>query len=419
MIFPSAKIGAKRGKTLCYGLNFTPDCAATECSDVEFCKNVIRSARVFERVYGDEMIRRLLYASDKGLFIYCKTDIKLLNGKTATDVWNLNGRYPIGFTCYYDTILASSYDGFRFKDNYQDATYRRGEETQFVPRLSVCGSRLLGLKDDCLLLFDPTHEAQFYKDEKIRLPSYCSEIAVVNGDTAYLIGSTVYKLTVSENNCDVKLAKAAEGVGEVTADTVSAADGGRVIFASNNGLYRISSGRTERICKGLDGFVCDYSQVKGAYYDGLYYMSCRFKTSEGERDGTLVIDPQSGEIRQILGNAFKQFITGGGKLYALKDNGVYVLSSARAQYMRFLRRGVDLGAGGLKTVKSVSLRHTGRVYVDIVSEKGAVELYSEGGGREKRYRIGALSGKSFDIKIFCYGGAEVQLLTIEAGGKSV
>lgn len=417
MFFP-AKAVSKNQKTLFRDVKLQFGEAQTEYCNAEFFNGKLCPLRnTFKQFYGSEKVFSILCVAKDGLFVLTNPNGVVFidfNDGTETQQFIHMQELPIGFTCYYNSAIASCDDSFRYVVDYRNGDYLNADGKQAVCKLSMCGSRLIGVKDDWLLLFESTHEGDFSVNEKIQLPSNCFDIAVINSNTAYLLGDTVYKLTVKEDNSDVKLEKAAYNLGKTVFNTSSVIDG-RVVFVSQNGLQLISSGKVNRICKFLDEYVCDYSKTAGAYFDGKYYLACTLNTPSGKKDATLVIDLATEKVTKIYGKKYEQLITGSGKLFAKLNGFVYILTDEPSPSVSLTKRNVDFG--GQATLKALHLQHKGRADIVIRNDIGAVQLSVYGNGRKKRYRIGKLAGKFFDVEASFYGDCFLQSLMLEAGGR--
>lgn len=268
-----------------------------------------------------------------------------------------------------------------------------------ISHLAICNDHLIGLDTNEFYFCYPTENAD-YEMEYLDTPNSARAMAVC-GKSVYLIGPTVYKVEMDADLKNVVFKSVADGFGTVVVGSASACND-VAVFATKSGLFKIVKDKVSRIFSDFDG-VIDYNSVRGCFYNGQYYASCRTFDGEG---ATLVLDVENEIALGVPFGYFPQLISGGsGELWLHDGEHLFVYVDKRLEdadavenVSVFTEQGIDFGVDGLKSLRSLQIDTTNDVTVTVTSERCEKTVKVRGKVGKQKIKIGG-TGKSFDMRL--------------------
>ena len=340
------------------------------------------------------------------VYILCETGVFSLLGSTLR--WLTMEGAPAMCGCIYrgDMIISSPSVGTYFAEQKKATSVYSGGFSS----MTVCGDRIFGLDGQQLRYTAAGERDGWDKGEMITLPTECDALVTL-GEKLYALGNTCYVVSPDADDVEFKFSLFAGNIGRVaTKSTVQF--NGRIVFASKNGLYQLSSTGIKPIFEYLNGAV-DFTDCCATLFDGKYYMSCRSKDSAEEgNDLTLILDLDREEILGVLDMGAGSICAARDKIYLEKDEHGYWLDYTATEG-RFVKSNVNFNSNKKKFLDALVVTTRNDLDVAIHSET-ETRLYKIKGKKSAQKINLRDMGWEFSIELTSTSGLDLEKVELYA-----
>ena len=280
--------------------------------------------------------------------------------------------------------------------------------TDYYPSMAVCYNRIFGVNGKDLYMTEAGDAMNW--ENVLKITSSTVLNAVVALDKLYVLGDTCYTLSPDAEELNMKFAPFCYGIGTVQPESV-ASIGKRAIFASNNGLFQLTSSAIKPIFTQLNDFV-SFDGCVACVHQGRYYVTCKRKDKDMTcNDILLVLDVDSEQIDAVLDVQAQHISSIGGVLYI--SIGMKLHKKTDVNVESSYCQTVDFGCSDVKYLNKLSIR-----------SRSDVDVWIKGDGEKRRYRIKGKNtlqhlpvagfGRQFDVEVQALNGMKLDSIELTA-----
>lgn len=197
--------------------------------------------------------------TDSGLCCMSDFSNEIFLGKYGADVCSC---------VYRDDLIVSGkdYGTYLVKDSEATSLYGDGFSS-----VVACADRIFGLHKNQVSYTAAGKVDGWEQGQTVTLPSECQALACI-GNKVYALGNNCYMLVPDGSDIEFKVVPLAKNVGAAAKRSViNYRD--TVVFATVNGLYRLSNDRLTPICEQLND-VAQLGLGAGVLFQNKYYLAC-------------------------------------------------------------------------------------------------------------------------------------------------
>lgn len=270
--------------------------------------------------------------------------------------------------------------------------------------LTSCADRIFGLYKDEVFYTAAGKADGWEQGQTITLSSQCQAVTCV-GEKVYALGNDCYVLIPKADDVEFKVLPSARNVGKVAKASVVNYNGAAV-FATSNGLFRLSSDKVEPICQQLNSLV-DLSNSLGAIFNKKYYLSCKsLDSTEKRNDVTICIDLDEEEVVGVLRYGFDSMCATDTKIYGL-SNGVCYSFSRMPSDGKYVKSNVDFATYDKKFLDKLLIKTVNDLDVTIRSETETRLYKLKGKNYVQKLNLRDMGWK-FSIELLSNDGLDVE-----------
>lgn len=341
----------------------------------------------------------LYYTTDKGIYTLENNVRRLILDACPTEVAG----------CVFRSNFYLSGTGIGTNEVANDIT-PKSVSNRYFTSMAVCSDRIFGLYANEVRYCEAGIPNNWEYGEMLVLPERCDALIAVDGKV-YVLGNTCYTLTPHAEHIEFKFSRIAHNLGAVAKYSVLNYNGCGV-FASSNGLFKISSGKITPIFTQLNDLL-DFSRSASAFFKGKWYLTCRTKSSSGIiNDVTLKLDLDKEEVEGVLEYGFEVLAATPSVIYGLRNEEFHSFAQDTS-LGRFVKSGIDFATDEKKFLDRLSVTTLHDLDVKIRSEN-ETRLYKVK-GKNSLQKINLRDmGWEFSIELSSDAGLSVKNLTLEA-----
>ena len=343
-----------------------------------------------------------------GDVLYVMTDLGVYSVVNGVSTRLINIVQPDLTTCTFrGSVLVSARDmGIYFVS----ATSSKSVYESGFDSLLVLNDRIFGMFSKEVRYTGAGQRDGWVNGEMIKTPTTCDALLAVD-HKVYVLGDTCYVLTHDAEDIEFKFRVFAHNVGAVSRFSVVNYNGGAV-FASSNGMYRLSSNKITPIFEQLNDVV-DLSKCVATFFDGKYYLSCRTKgSSEESNDVTLILDVDTEEITGVLHDGYESLVSSKSLIYATRNGRCYAIKKGVSDG-RYVKSNVDFATSEKKFLDRLTVKTLSDLDVAIRSEN-ETRLYKVKGKKSTQKINLRDMGWVFSIELSSNDGLNVENLELFA-----
>ena len=275
--------------------------------------------------------------------------------------------------------------------------------------LTACADRIFGLNGKEVSYTSAGTSDGWKQGQTVTLPSACQAVASI-GDKVYALGNDVYALVPKADDIEFKVAPLARNVGAVVRDSVANYNE-TVVFATVNGLYRLSSDKVTPIFQELND-VLDLTKSTATVFQGKYYVSARCEQGSSKtNDVTLCLDLDKG-VAGVLMHGYQDVSSTRTQIFCVSDGVCYAFNQNIGSGT-YCKSNVDFGTSDKKFLDKLLIKTLTDVSVTIKSETESRQYRVKGSKNLQKINLHDM-GWQFSIKLHSDRGVDVQSLTLVA-----
>ncbi len=411
-----------------YTENFALDLSSDDCllcDGIVADNKVLRGVNVMQSIDARTDYKGIVGASSKYLFVHTNKVFRRYDG---TEFKNLSIKMPVinpesidaRYDIYRDkAYLAFDQDGV-IKYDDENVTSQLAERWAFndaVEAVAVVNERVAVLtKNGTRLRFAPCNQRLYSEGEQgyvmpsVDFPCSVQAIKRLDYNTLYALGSNCYKVTFSADETDIKFKTVASGLGKVIMHSVVVL-GGKIIFATENGLYALHNDAVTPIFPELNKAVRSYEGSRANAWRGKYVLSVPFNQGRV----VYVLDVSRSKCEAMLNRDIFDIHQFNGRDCAVNVNGELVAAvDGVFRPSVFVRSGIDFKCNENKFLRKMYIAAKYDVDVFITDGFGEKRLYRVKGG-DKSQSVNIFGkGKAFTVEIRSRGKMEVTEFSLVA-----
>ena len=310
-------------------------------------------------------------------------------------------------TVYRDNLIVSGKDYGTYLVKEYEATSLHDDGFSSV---TCCADRIFGLYKNQVSYTAAGKADGWEQGQTVTLPSECQALASV-GNKVYALGNDCYMLVPDGSDLEFKVVPLARNVGAVAKKSVVNYLGA-VVFATENGLYKLSGEKVTPICRQLNE-VAQFGVSAGALFEGKYYLACVSKDSgEYVNDVIMCIDINSEQIVGMLQYGADSIVTT-SKEIVTSNNGTCYSFGSGTYAAKYQVSNVDFATADKKFLDKLVIKTSDKLDITVRSET-ETRVYRL---REKSHPQKIFlrdMGWKFSINLYSQSGLDVQDVTLYA-----
>ena len=360
---------------------------------------------VIQSPYTETVDRALFQIGDYFVALANGLGVVSYNSGQVLRLADVTSDSTVSHVKYQDKIVFSTDSGTYVTDS-GDMSERINDN--YYTSLATCYSRIFGIsgKDICMTLAGDISQW----DDSLVINADTKLDALIALDKLYVLGDTCYTLVPNAEECNMQFKPFAFNVGAVQAESVTAL-GKRAIFASTNGLYKLTSNSITPIFTQLYDYV-SFDGCVACEYNGKLCITCKRRDGDmTKNDILLVLDVDREQIDAVLDVEAQHIATIDGKLYMVVNNKLCMASDeiVESSYVET----VDFHSGDVKYLDKLTVRTL--TDVDIWIDNGREKRRYCVRGKHNVQRLPlAGSGRQFDVVVHAHDGMQLDCLELTA-----
>lgn len=379
----------------------------TECDNVRRAVDGrITSFGQFRQMDFPHNAVKVLFYNDGKLYVAADDGLYMLGG----DEWScvLSCKLADCSWLYYDRKMIFS--------GVNAGTHRiaNGKATELwvtgYNSMTVAGSRIIGAAGTSISVA-PAGKTDDWSNSVTVNPFYACQTVEAIGEVAYALGEECYAFRPRAAETDMSFHPVASNVGKVQRGSAVNL-GKKIVFASQQGLYKLQSDGVSRIFSSLDGFV-RFDGAVACQSEGKYLVSCKSLDGDGTaNDITLLLDVDSQRVCGVLHTGFDALYGRGSDLFAVREGKLFrFVSGEGVSVLR--KQNIDMGSKKMKFLHSLSL--LARCNADVfVESDGVRRQYAFYGSDRTQTRRIVGHGKEFAVEVRTDNGMDIGLVRLDA-----
>ncbi|MBR5145409.1 MAG: hypothetical protein IKV34_01955 [Clostridia bacterium] len=293
-------------------------------------------------------------------------------------------------------------------------------DTPVLSDVVLCYERVFGVdkNDKTLLRFSSCQNPNVWANENgnfdyIRLDDNFGEIkklVVLKGDIFVFGKNKIAKLTATSSPQNF-FAQTVFSLNESIFNGSICHCGGDVAFCVNDGIFLFNGNTITCVSRGFKNRFGKSEQIASCFFDGKYFLSCKFDFCDGRRIGcekqeyknnaVAIYDFAKDKIDFARGMDISCFVTAHDKLFFVADGKVGQISDSGLFFGNPLQKVWqteygDFGIVGKKVLKSVQLYSLSNVVLKIFADDKIYTFAINGKKSLQKIKLG-ISGNIFKI----------------------